>query len=452
MDQYTSTPTYRVGLEVLESIVTPEDDESLNDNAAGTSNYSAPGAHRFKIQTQFVKRLITDEADKEFIELLRIRKGNVEKHVKKSNYNLIRDEFARRTYDESGNYYVKPFSVQSRESLNNREGNNGVYFDNQKTSEGNQPSEDKMIYQVGPGKAYVRGYDIEKPGNTFIDIEKPRTVRKLENQVFSFDGVSKIKVNRAWGAPYVGLGVNDYIRLRDQRSGSTQSSAAGTEIGYARVYDYKLEAAGYIGDSSVYEVLLWDITIYTSLTVNSGLTAIDGSLIEGQRSGARGYLTQAASGATSLTLHDTSGTFIVDEPIKVNGVVDSKTITAVTEHSIDDVKSLFQDVGDNEFNADTVLSREGSPAPAGTEYSITTGGTVSVGGNRFKSGVKIGDIVKYQKAGESDPTYNRVTEVAASGATITVAALAVDVTGVCQKELPSGSTLVTSDFKIVRPR
>ena len=25
-------------------------------------------------------------------------------------------------------------------------------------------------------------------------------------------------------------------------------------------------------------------------------------------------------------------------------------------------------------------------------------------------------------------------------------------TGVCQKELPSGSTLVTSDFKIIRPQ
>ena len=452
VDQYSTKASGRIGLFLEENVVTAFEDASLFDNAAGFSNFAAPGADRFQLKPTLIKKDIDVFDDSNFIELLRIRNGSVEKHVKKTDYNLIRDEFARRTYDESGNYYVKPFSVKSRESLNDRQGNNGVYYDNQKTSEGNQPSEDSMIYQVGPGKAYVRGYDIEKPGNTFIDIEKPRTVRKLENQVFSFDGVAKIKVNRAWGAPYVGLGVDHLVQLRNRRSGSTQSSAAGTQIGLARVYDYKLEAAGYTGDSSVYEVLLWDITIFTSLTVNSGLTAVDGSLIEGQRSGARGYLTTAASGATSLTLQDTSGTFIVDEPIKVNGVVDSKTITAITEFSMDDVKSIFQDVGDNEFNADTVLSREGSPAPAGTEYSITTGGTVSVGGNRFKSGVKIDDIVKYQKAGESDPTYNRVTTVAPSGATITIAALAVDVTGVCQKELPSGSTLVTSDFKIVRPR
>ena len=109
--------------------------------------------------------------------------------------------------------------------------------------------------------------------------------------------------------------------------------------------------------------------IHINLTVNSGLTAVDGSLIEGQRSGARGHLKDAAaSNATSIQLTSTSGTFIVDEPIKVNGINDNRTITAVTEFSIDDVKSIFQDVGDNEFNADTVLSREGSPAPAGTEY------------------------------------------------------------------------------------
>ena len=250
----------------------------------------------------------------------------------------------------------------------------------------------------------------------------------------------------------MGMGVNHVVSLRNERKGGNQAAAAGTEIGVARVYDYKLESAGYLNATSRYELFLWDIQTFTTITVNSGLTAVDGSLIEGQRSGARGHLKSAASNSTSLTLTSTSGTFIVDEPIKVNGVNDTKTITAVTENSIDDVKSIFQDVGDNEFNADTVLSREGSPAPAGTEYSITTGGTVTVAGSRFSRGIKVGDIVKYQKSTETDPTFNRVTAVNANGSQITVVALGADVAGVCQKELPSGSTLVTSDFKIVRPQ
>ena len=49
LDKYTNTPSYRIGFTVTESFVTPSDDSSLNDNAAGSSNANAPGAHRFKI-------------------------------------------------------------------------------------------------------------------------------------------------------------------------------------------------------------------------------------------------------------------------------------------------------------------------------------------------------------------------------------------------------------------
>ena len=370
--------------------------------------------------------------------------------VKKTDYNLLADEFARRTFDESGNYYVKQFGVQVRESLNDRQGNNGVYFKDQKTSQGNEPSSDSMIVQVSPGKAYVRGYEIEKVGSSFIDVEKPRTIRKLENQAFAFDKVSKIKVNRVYGTPFIGMGNNNTVKLIQQRTGATHSSQASGHIGDARVYDFKLESAGYTGDTSVYELFLWDIQTFTTLIINSNLTASEGSLIEGQRSGARGFLQAPASNATTIVLTSTSGNFIVDEPIRVNGVDDSKTITTVTEFSIDDVKSIYQQVSGFTFNADTVLSREGSPAPAGTEFSITTGGTCTVAGNRFTRGIKLQDIVKYQKSGETDPTFNRVSAINANGSQITLVALGVDIAGVCQKELPSGSTLVTSDFKFVR--
>ena len=451
VDQYDNNPSYRVGLFIDENVVSAFDDSDLFDNAAGFSNFAAPGADRFQVKPTLIKKDVDDLSDANFIELLRLNKGAIQRMVKKTDYNILADEFARRTFDESGNYYIKQFGVQVRESLNDRQGNNGVYFRNQKTSQGNVPSSDSMIFQISPGKAYVRGYEIEKVGSNFIDVEKPRTIKKLENQVFAFDKVSKIKVNRVYGAPFIGMGVNHVVSLRNQRTGATHASAAGTEIGVARVYDYKLESAAYSGVTSVYELFLWDIQTFTTLTVNSGLTAVDGSLIEGQRSGARGHLKVAASNATSLTLTSTTGTFIVDEPIIVNGVNDTKTITAVTEFSVDDVKSIFQDVGDNEFNADTLLSREGSPAPAGTEYTITSGGTVTVAGSRFSRGIKVNDIVKYQKSTETDPTFNRVSAINATGSQLTLVALAIDITGVCQKELPSG-TITTSDFKIVRPQ
>ena len=147
----------------------------------------------FQVKPTLIKKDIDDLSDANFIELLRLNKGAIQRMVKKTDYNLLADEFARRTFDESGNYYIKQFGVQVRESLNNRQGNNGVYFREQKTSQGNEPSSDSMIFQISPGKAYVRGYEIEKVGSNFIDVPKPRTIKKLDNQVFAFDKVSKYK-------------------------------------------------------------------------------------------------------------------------------------------------------------------------------------------------------------------------------------------------------------------
>ena len=48
LDKYTNTPSYRIGLSVTESFVTPSGDPTLNDRAQGVSNTNAPGAHRFK--------------------------------------------------------------------------------------------------------------------------------------------------------------------------------------------------------------------------------------------------------------------------------------------------------------------------------------------------------------------------------------------------------------------
>ena len=64
----------------------------------------------------------------------------------------------------------------------------------------------------------VRGYEIEKVGSNFIDVEKPRTIKKLDNQVFAFDRVSKIKVNRVFGAPFVGMGVNHVVSFKKSKN------------------------------------------------------------------------------------------------------------------------------------------------------------------------------------------------------------------------------------------
>mgnify|MGYP003331530421 FL=1 len=93
LDAYKNNSSYRVGLTILEEIVTSKDDSSLNDNARGFSNYAAPGADRLKISTKLSKKLLTDFEDKTFVELIRIENGEIKKLQDKSQYNYIRDYF-----------------------------------------------------------------------------------------------------------------------------------------------------------------------------------------------------------------------------------------------------------------------------------------------------------------------------------------------------------------------
>ncbi len=175
LDQYTNTPSYRVGLSVTEEIITAGADSSLYDNAKGFSNFAAPGADRLKISAVLAKKDIDELNDENFVEIMRLVDGEKEFFQDDAQHSLIRDALAKRTFDESGNYYIKPFRLKAKESLNNRKGNKGLYLPGQTTQDGNTPSSDLMVYQISPGKSYVRGYDVETIANTNLDVPKART-------------------------------------------------------------------------------------------------------------------------------------------------------------------------------------------------------------------------------------------------------------------------------------
>ena len=136
LQQYESMPTLKVGLSVREEIVNADENPSLNDNAQGFSNYAAPGADRLKISAVLTSKIIADDDDPNFVELMRIQDGELETFVKNTDYNFIKAEFARRTFDESGNYYIKPFGLSIKNTLNNYLGNYGLYAEDQLTYQG----------------------------------------------------------------------------------------------------------------------------------------------------------------------------------------------------------------------------------------------------------------------------------------------------------------------------
>ena len=71
--------------------------------------------------------------------------------------------------------------------IRDRIGNKGIYTSEQKTGQGNTPSDDLMVMQVSPGKAYVKGYKIERIASAFLDVPKPRTTKTIEQEAVTYE-------------------------------------------------------------------------------------------------------------------------------------------------------------------------------------------------------------------------------------------------------------------------
>ena len=438
LDPYQNKPSFRVGFDILEEIVDANENDKLNDNAKGFTNYAAPGADRLKISVRLAKKALTDNEDTSFVELVRVDEGVIKRLQNKSDYNIIKDYFAKRTYEESGNYAVEPFIVDAVDTLNNETGNGGLFRDNRLTEDGNKPSEDLMAYRVSEGTAYVKGYDIDLVGSTVKDIDKPRDVKKVTGTRVPFSMGSLIRVNNVHGIPYIKIGGTaaggntsaNVIDLYDQRrdgannSGTLDGTGQGVKIGQARVYWFGLTDDRYKNSGTEWDLYLYDIQTFTKLTLANTFTTgdvPDGSLVRGMSSGATGFIVSRSS--NTYDLNQTSGTFLEGEQVIMNDMQKFKSAIntlGIQVFNTEDIKSVFQDSDTldtslkTNFLADTVLYPKQLPNFAITDQLTISGGNLGKVQGRFfnaVNGIKAGGILRYFKDGEIDPSFARISAV-----------------------------------------
>lgn len=183
LDPYGTEPTYRIGLEIDERIITENQDTALLDPAQNSFNYQAPGAHRYKFNLVLAKRAIDSTDDERFFELLRVENGVVTKQVTYPIYSELEKTLARRTYDESGDYVVKPFRVHLSSNTSQLSGN-----------------ADSFIINVEPGKAYVKGFEFETVGTQRITGNKARTYKDSLNYDLSVYYGNRIQLTNYAGS------------------------------------------------------------------------------------------------------------------------------------------------------------------------------------------------------------------------------------------------------------
>jgi hypothetical protein len=248
LDAYSDTPSYKIGLSINDSFVSHVEDESLNDPAAGFTNFNAKGADRYKIDLIFSKIDINSPTTENFVELIRVKDGLIQKLVTRPEYSELEKTLARRTFDESGDYTVRHFPLQVKEHLNDGS-NNGVFT----STDGGDST--KLVAALDAGKAYVKGFEIELQQTKYIEFDKSREFRSENNFSVNYNFGNYIDVDT-----YSGLfDVSSYetVDLHDTAAGG------GSVIGSAKVRGIEY-LSGTINDPTAkYRIYLFDIIMDT---------------------------------------------------------------------------------------------------------------------------------------------------------------------------------------------
>jgi len=447
LEPYSNTPSKRVGLLITEEIIDSNLDSSLNDNAQGFSNFAAPGADRLKITATLTSKELDDFYDDDFVELFRVENGVLRKIRSQSDSAFIEDILARRTFDESGNYYVQPYTADALNSLNNRLGNDGLYYDGQLTSSGSVPSDDLGVIRISPGKSYVKGYEISST-ETVVDFPKPRTTKSIQSSSSNFYAGNVLKINNVTNMPNIGITTNALIELSNLRL-SNKVSVGGT-IGYARIYDFESNNTSYSNESSQFNLYLFDVQTYTNIVATASTTAMAvGSYVQGKGSGAAGYA-KTFTGA-EVSLYQVSGKFITNEKLIIDGTESNVSVGTVTDYSVNDIKSIITTTptGATGFTADSVLSKtDNLVGPFNVEvYSATGIATITrADGATFANTFKVGDIVKYERSGITSSVYARVTSINNLKTKVTITGV-YTVPNVCTGDLGSGTLSIQNIAK-----
>jgi hypothetical protein len=218
-----------VGIETTESVIDEFADNSLYDNSGNISNEAAPGAHRLKLDTSFVKYDKASQPDEEiFFPIGEFGSNNILRWNTTSLAGRVGDELAQRTYDESGHYTVKDFTVSTTSSANTQE----------------------FEYVIGPGKAYVRGNPIKFDTNqNFVSRRGTDTESPIQQIVsMNYGSYANVQEVRGYFPADQSANVNLYGVFQNAISGSpsknSASSADGSIIGTANIRNIVYDESG----------------------------------------------------------------------------------------------------------------------------------------------------------------------------------------------------------------
>ena len=261
LSKYSSTPSVRVGLNASETIIDSNDDTTLLDPALSATNYQAPGADRYQIRLSLESRPLTLGDDDNFIELVRLDNGSIQKQVDGTVYSVIDDYFAKRTNDTNGDFIVNDYTL---------------------TPKVNTTDSTKYDLGISKGISYVRGYRLENQSAVLLTNDRARAQDSISNNPTFINYGNYFFVNSVNGVfdvstlPAVDFHTVDKsdISLTNEQSYNSTKVASG----YIRNIIYSSSSNTANGSAYVYKAYVFGLQNQT-LTANAATTSANNTYI-----------------------------------------------------------------------------------------------------------------------------------------------------------------------------
>lgn len=351
LEPYSTTPTYRVGLEIDEEVVTESVDNALLDPAQEAFNYQAPGAHRYQYGLVLAKRTLESVDDSRFFELLRVENGVITRQVSYPIYSELEKTLARRTYDESGDYVVKPFRINI--SAN--------------TPIGQSEDLNTFIINVEPGKGYIKGFEFETIGTKKISADRARTYQSNRDYNLSLYYGNSVELANVFGSVTNGIVFSDNLDEIDIHCVSNnQVDLSGLSPKYfsTRIGTAKLRNLDRTSSANVYTAYLTDINFNPIISLTGANSPDTRSLNLGSNFSST---TNAYSGGTISMIDQISG----------------ETASIVSYNGTTKVATLDRDLSQTVVNN----QRFSLSMPVGSAESIMIANTTSLTGANLQANI-----------------------------------------------------------------
>jgi hypothetical protein len=423
VNKYSNTGfTKSVGFYTAEDITDSNEDTSLLDNATGTYNYAAPGADRLKLtpELRVLDKQVAD-ANTDFLPIIEFADGRPYKQNQGTVYNIIGDQIAQRTYEESGNYVLDTFTVTTHDSPTFSE----------------TPAVFKI--DIDPGKAYINGYRVET-GNYRANVAKGiatdvNNAAKIRLGFGNFYRVKELGGNFAFNIG-ASVDIQSAAATYITTSAGTTIVAPGTKIGEARIRSLTLESGQPGTANAVYRLYLFDITWSAGKNAGDARSIYYGGTNKGIADvviGDAGRAVLEDAGVSSLLYNSVPAMKSVSNISYTYRTV-NETETANTTGYIElnlgageffPYSGALNDSGKRELLVVPKADYQASANAAGT-ISIGNSSTANLivtgaGGADFLNAFNSGDFVKFANSSGLNPVIRQISQVTGASSMILTA-------------------------------